>query len=651
MPLRYVFTPIRIGPVEVQNRIVRTAHDTRFGGGTLSDDLIAYHLARAKGGVGLSILEICSVDSVHSPGPLAADHPDLVAGYRRLMEAVRPYGMRVFQQLWHGGHNAFAMGAVPLSASDRPGVMVGVIPHAMTRLQIKEIVRRFAGAATRCQEGGLDGVEIHAAHGYLIGQFLSPLANERTDEYGGSLENRMRFLTEILCAVRATVAPALAVGVRLSPEGIKGGLGVHDIQEILTRLQDASLIDYANISYGNYYTLFKMMPTMSESVGSQLPTSVPITSIARVPTIVSGRFRTLEEADQVIHRGEASLVGMTRAHIADPDIVRKTREGREDEIRVCIACNHGCVAGVALGSMRCAINPAVGHEKTLAEDLIERTGKPKRVLVVGGGPAGLEAARVAALRGHKVILAEALPDLGGAINIAKAAPRRLTIGDIVEWQAREIYRLGVEVRLSTYMDGADVRAENPDVVVVATGSQPRMDGYQVFAPGERQEGVSRRHVVSSEAVILGNALPENGRAVVYDDVGHYEAIAVAETLISKGIAVTFVTGHNGFAPRLETSLTSEPALQRLAKGEFRLLTRHKIVAIENDTVSISPTYASKTERIPAGLVVLVSLNRPNRDLVDELEEFDPPLLVVGDAQSPRFLMTAIHEGHRAAREL
>ncbi|MGE0385829.1 MAG: NAD-binding protein [Gammaproteobacteria bacterium] len=655
MALRHVLTPVQIGQVEIPNRVVRTAHGTDIGRYKVDDNLIAYHLARAKGGVGLSILETLSVHPLASPGHLFPEDPDLIPGYRRLMAAVRPHGMRVLQQVWHGGHNARPRdGTPPWSSSDRPGVWDGTPALPMSREQIQLTVERFAAAAAVVEEGELDGVEIHAAHGYLLQQFLSPLHNHREDEYGGSLDNRMRFTLEVLRAVRARVSSRFIVGVRLSPEAVPGGSSVEETIEVLKRLQDERLIDYVSLSLGNYYTLHKIIGAMHEPVGYEMASSEPIGAHATVPRIVSGRFRTLEEADQIIGRGEADLVGMTRAHIADPDIVAKTRAGRPDEVRPCIGCNQGCLLGaIEVGHLACTVNVAVGEERTLAEDLIAPAPQRRRVLVVGGGPAGLEAARVAALRGHRVTLAEAAPHLGGQIDLARRAPRRTAIGDVVDWLSREVTRLGVEVRLNTFIEADDVRALAPEAVIVATGVTPRSDGFQLYAPEWAAPGLDLPHVVTSGDVLASGRRAAGGNAVVFDGVGQYEALGVAEQLTEAGHTVTFVTGHRSIAPRLDHTFVIEPALERLARGgRFRALTRTRLAAIHAGLVEVAPLYApAQLERIAAELVVMVTPGAPNRQLIADLEGYGAPVIAVGDAIGPRFLRTAIREGHLAARAL
>ena len=650
--LTHVHTPIRIGGVEIPNRVVRTAHAT--GMGPMTEDLIGYHLARGRGGVGLSFIEILSVHPT-SPAGLNVFDPAMPERYGRLVEAVRPTGMKLFQQMWHAGHNSLPIdGTPPWSASDLPGSTIGVPPVPMTKAMIDEIVAAYAHTAAQCAAWGLDGVEVHCAHGYLPAQFLSASINTRTDDYGGDFAGRSRFILEVVRAVRAAAPAGFAVGVRLAPDYTQGGVGPDDCARVAEVLEGGGLIDFVNVSAGNYQSFPKMIGGMHEPTGYEMATSAPVTARVKVPRIVTGRFRTMEEADQVIRAGEADLVGMTRAHIADPDIVKKTLAGHADQVRPCIACNQGCV-GNLLGArhrVSCVVNPAVGFEAALAEDLMAPVAAPKRVFVIGGGPAGMEAARVAALRGHKVTLVEAEPDLGGTMKLAARAPTRHGLMDFAVWLEAEIYRLGVEVRLSTYLDAEDILAEAPDAVIVAAGAAPRMDGVQASNPGEPVTGMNRPAVISShELFAQGATTTGKTSAVVIDDVGHYEGVACAEHLVAQGLAVTYVSRHTAFAPGVETALMTEPALERLSRGKFTLRLRSRAIAVEDGAVVFGPVYlpasSNQRETAPADVVVFVSADRPNREIHDALKGRIADVRIVGDAQSPRFLETAVREGRLA----
>ena len=645
--LKYVLSPIEINGVTIPNRVVRTAHMTNFGRGTVNEDLIAYHESRAKGGVGLSIIEVLGIHP-SSPTTLNVFHPDLKSGYERLVRKCKPHGMKLFQQLWHGGHNAFPLdGNPPWSASCVPSPVYDIVPIEMTKDQIKETVAAYAEAARLCEECGLDGVEVHGAHGYLIQQFMSPLTNKRKDEYGGDFDNRIRFTLEVLDAIRTVVDKEFAVGIRLSPEETIGGLTPEDNARIAKLLEEKGLVDYISVSMGGYYAFPKMIGGMHEPMGYELPTSEPITfSVEKIPRLVTGRIRTLEEADQIIRSGITDLVGMTRAHIADPDIVRKTLKGQIEEIRPCIACNQGCV-GELLGPanrMGCTVNPSVGFEVDIGEDKLASSQQKKSILMVGGGPAGMEAARISALRGHRVTLAEARPQLGDMINLAKLAPRHVTIGDITDWQEREVYRLGVEVKTSTYVEAEDIRNEAPDVVIIATGSTPRMDGIQSARPGIPATGIKQSHVTSTIDLFTSPSRNFGATALIVDDVGHYEAIAAAEFLIKKDLEVTFLTRHNAFAHLMETALIAEPALQRLYKGKFKLMTRAHLLEIAEREVTVEFLDGGSKQILPAETVVLVSRNMPDNQLYRDLSGYEGELFIIGDANSPRFLKNAISEG-------
>ena len=653
MALTHVLQPISIGGVTIPNRVVRSAHGTRFGGGLMSDDLIAYHALRARGGVGLSILEIMAVHP-SSPSGVNGFDPRIGDGYKRLLDEVRPHGMRLFQQIWHGGHHTMPQdGSPPWSASDIPGPRLGVVPVPMTRVMIDEIVESYARRARMCQEIGLDGVEIHAAHGYLIHQFLSPATNIRQDEYGGDFDNRIRFLLEVMTAVRDAVRREnFAVGVRLAPDMSAGGWGEADVLHAAKLLEARGLVDFIHVSQGSYHAFDKMIGGMHEPAGYELSLSRKVTRELSVPRIVVGRFRTLEEADQTIRAGDADLVAMTRATIADPMLVSKTRDGHPEHVRPCIACNQGCVGNLlTVGRMSCVVNPAVGHELRFGEHLLQPAAEKRYVVVIGGGPSGMEAARVAALRGHRVTLCEAQPKLGGALQLAALGPTRHGLLDLTVWLEQEIYRLGVEVKLSTYVEASDVTAMQPDAVIVATGSVPRMDGVQMANPGEPFQGMEQRHVKSSWDVLSDPKAIENVEsAVVIDDLGHYEAIAVSEYLVTRGIKVNYVSRHIAFAPLAEPALMTEPALRRLGQQNFRLHLRSRAIRIDAGEVLVGPTYSSDAEaalKLPAQLVVFISVNRCMRELHNELRGHLSQVELIGDARSPRQLQQAMLEGHRA----
>lgn len=648
-----LFEPITIGGVEIKNRIARAAHGTALGGpmylpGEINDAFVAYHEARARGGVGLTILEISSVHPT-SPTPIRGWDDAVVPGYASLAEAVRPYGMKLFQQLNHGGHHAIRgpIPRAPWSASDVPSVVSGVVPRPMSRDQIAELVAAYAAAARRVEDGELDGVEIHAAHSYLIGQFISPLTNKRTDDYGGSEENRLRLLREVLNAVRASVSPGFPIGVRLSSEeGIPGGLTPPETAVLATAIEP--LVDFIDISIAGYLRFERMVGAMHEARGYELEASEQVSRVVSVPTIVTGRIPTLEMAGNIVRSGAADMVSMVRATIADPDLVRKSAEGRADEVRPCIYCNQGCLGGYDIwGHIGCTVNPSSGHETRVPTDSPDPIDTPRRVLVAGGGPAGLEAARAAALRGHDVVLLEARDRLGGQIAWARTAPHCEELGRIVDWLAAELDRLGVDVRLSTRADEETVMANEPDVVIVATGATPRRDGRQTARPGSEVPGVELPHVLSSQDLLDGSATV-GSTALVLDDVGHNEAIACAEELRRRGSDVTFVTRFPSLGTKLQSALRDAPARGRLFGDGFKLLGYSQLAEVAEGECIVRSLDTESDQRCRADTVVLVCALSPERAIVDELAgRAGLEIVVVGDAEAPRDLIAAIHEGHAA----
>ena len=652
--LKQIWEPVRIGSVEIPNRVVRAANSTSMYPTPVGDELIAYHLARARAGVGLSILE---AGSVHPNSQIAyMVDESAVPGYQKLMAAVRPHGMKVFQQLWHGGHNLGGKdGSMPWSASATPSPLTGIVGVPMGQREIDELIAAFARSARICKEAGLDGVELHAGHGYIIQQFLSPLTNYRTDKYNGGILDRARFLKEALTAVREAVGPDFAVGARMGASTAVGGLSAEDVATVATHLEEEGLIDFLDITYSDYFLQSGMAYSMAYPSGYQLPANEVIArSVKRVPRIVTGRYRTLEEAEQVLREGQGDLVSLVRAHIADPELVRKTREGRPEDVRPCIACNQGCIGGLlSIGRMQCTVNPAAGYELQLDESLIVKTDSPKKVLIVGGGPAGMEAARVAALMGHRVILAEASSQLGGATIAARHAPYLHILGDLLEWLERQVYALGVDVRMSTYMEADDIRAEAPDVVIVATGALPPEDGRQTLIPGELPSGVTLGHVFDPATLAMSQPADLAGKhAVVFDDVGRYEAIACADIFQKAGANVAFVTSLASMGPKMIGTQRDIESIRRLSGGgPFKLIVNHNLMAVRQGECDIRAQGATEPYAIPADIIALRLSQVPNCDLFEELREEFSETYRIGDALSPRDLLGAVHDGHRTARGL
>ena len=660
MPLDHVFRPITVNKTEFRNRVVRSAHGTGLGRGEVNDTLIAYHEARARGGVAMSILEASSVHPISGLGGVAAYSDAMIPGYRRLAEATHRHGMVMMQQLIHvGAHAAPADGSPPWAPSAIPSVRhlrmsegQGDIPLEMTQEMIDETIAAYAAAARRAQEGGLDGVEMHYGHSFLIMQFLSATTNRRTDKYGGSPENRRRFGKEVAAAIREATSPDFIIGARLSGrEGVPGGLEPEDCKEIALDLEATGLVDLFSISTAGYLDFDRLIGGMHEKHEYELPWSAPASRALSKPTFVVGRILTLAEADALIARGDADMVSMIRATIADPEIVRKTQEGHPDDVRPCLGCNQGCIGGSTgpLMQFGCVVNVGAGQELRYGDDKIAMAGEGKRVLVAGGGPAGLEAARVAALRGHHVTLCEASDSLGGQVKLARKAPTRDEFGKDIDWCEAQLRKLEVDIRLDTRVDRDLIDTEMPDAVIVATGSVPRRDGFQAARPASPVEGMDRDNVFTSWEVMSDEA--ETGDSVlVFDDVGHYEAIAVAEYLLEKGVAVTFATAYTSVGPQTVGALMRDPALRRLTdhRSGFTLVPRVQLAAIGDGTVTVRSLDSGQDYEYAADSAVVLSGNVANRSLANALDGYEGEVVVVGDAVAPRRIERAVHDGHYAA---
>ncbi|WP_109472690.1 NAD(P)-binding protein [Ornithinimicrobium cavernae] len=478
-PYPHLTAPLDLGGVTLRNRAVVTAHVTNFGSQEhrATPRTAAYLAERARGGVGLIVSESLAVHPTAGPNTFFLQLWDdsAIEPLRAVTEAVRSEGATIFAQLNHGGreHNPLITRRPLVAPSPIPSPKGGEVPHELTVPEIAELVQAFAAAATRAVAAGFHGVEVHAGHGYLIQQFLSPWSNHRADAYGGGVGDRMRFLVEVLEAVRAAVPRPTVLGVRISADEFapEGGLGIGEMQDIARRIQDLGLVDYLSVSQGSYADPGSFIPDASYG---RLPfvhlTRAIREVVDRLPIVAVGSIITPDEAESVLAEGVADLVGMTRAHISDPHLMRKVGQDRADDIRQCILCNVGCFGRLLKGlDISCVQNPAVGRELDWPEDPAPATDRPRRVVVVGAGPGGLEAAWVAASRGHPVSLLEASDSVGGSVRALATQEDHREWGEIIRWRERMLDEHRVSVHTSCPADAESVLALDPAVVVVATG--------------------------------------------------------------------------------------------------------------------------------------------------------------------------------------
>ncbi|MDA0338733.1 MAG: FAD-dependent oxidoreductase [Proteobacteria bacterium] len=638
-----LFEPIQVNGCTIPNRIVRSAHGT----GLLGEDLIAYHEARARGGVGMSTLQATGVHPNSGGGfPLWDD--SCIGFYEELAGRIRPHGMKLFQQIYHVG----ATGGL-WSPSPIPNPLNGTVPFAMTKANIDEVIDCFASAARRVAAGGLDGVDIHASSGYLLHEFLSPALNQREDDYGGSFENRLRIIREVIAAVRAEVPDGFVVGIRLPNEDyVPGGLTAELNRQVAEAIEPE--VDYISLHMGTYWRFHTLISPTDDPLGAEMKANNQITPNLTKPRMVTGRIMTLDHASSLVSSGEADLVSMVRALIADPELVNKARRLEEHKIRPCIGSNQGCVGQLmTVGRLSCVVNIAAGKEAHVNFEPEDAAERPKRVMVVGGGIAGMEAARTAALRGHRVVLHEATNRLGGQTRLAASAPHRGDIGTIADYLQQELESLQVEIRYNSFVDPDIVDEDGADEVIIATGATPRDDGFQVSTPAEAIPGFDLPHVYDSWSLFgVGQPPKIVGPAVVFDDTGMFEAISVADMLMKQGVHVTVVSRSETMGANMPfPPVTVEAARERVMNGDFDFIGGHYVREITKDDVDVGVLFTDRSRRIPAKTVIIVGFNQPNRALAEELEERGVKTHVIGDVAGTRDMMTAIHAAANLARAI
>ena len=640
---KHLFTPLKIGTTTVRNRIVSTAHHTSIGRdlipmGTMipNDALIAYWASKAKGGIGLIVTQ------VHSVYPSSFRFPGAVEGFRKAGDEVHKYGAKIFAQLWHGGNQTGAVSRNPWSASTVPAPQGWYVPHEMTVEEIKEVIAGYADGAVVSKEAGLDGAEIHGAHGYLITQFLSPLTNRRTDEYGGSLEKRARFACEIIDAVRAAVGLDFTVGMRISAdEFTEGGYTLEDMLKMVPLFTRDNKLDYLSVSGGVYRSMASIIAPMYYPLGYMVYLAAAVKEIVDIPVFAVGRINDPLIAEEILANNQADMVAMTRANICDPELSNKAREGRLDEIRKCMGCNEGCWGREVLNQVvTCAINPVVGRELVPGWLELIPAEKKKKVMVIGGGPGGCEAARVAAARGHSVALYDKNAELGGLVNVARLAPGQEGFQDIARWHTYQLKQLNVDVHLNTEVTSDMIKAQKPDAVVVATGSYPLIPEFP---------GVGQDNVVEARDVLTGKA-NAGERVVVLAGNHHIQPLSVADFLASRGRKVEIVTEeyHAGLQVEPDTLMA---AYTRLYQQGVIITPCTAVRKIDGNVVTLANIYSGQERQVEVDTLVLACGGRENNGLYYELRGQVPELYRIGDCNGVRRILDAVLEGATVGRRL
>lgn len=646
----HLFSPLAVRGVTLKNRIMSTGHMTTLvTGGAPNDDLVAYHEARAAGGAALVIVEVATVheSATFTMHTISAVSNACIPGYRKIAEACHAHGCKVFGQLFHPGREIIESldGSAPVSygPSAVPNERFHVMPRAMPRALIDEVVLGYGDAALRMKKAGLDGVEIVASHGYLPAQFLNPRVNLREDAYGGSFEGRLRFLREVVEDIRRKVGD-MVVGMRISgDEKSYQGLTVDEVVEACVALDGDEELDYFNVIAGSSATLagsVHIVPPMVVANAYVAPYAAGVRAKVSKPVFVAGRINQPQIAEEILAAGQADMCGMTRALICDPEIANKARDGRLDDIRACIACNQACIGHMLLDyPISCIQHPETGRERTYGKRAPAE--KRRKILVAGGGPGGMKAAAVAAERDHEVTLYERSERLGGQTLLAQLLPGRAEFGGIVTNLTREMELAGVKVVKNTEVDAALVRTQAPDAVIVATGAEPHRRPI---------EGDGEAHIVDAWAV-LKNEANVGASVVIADWRCDWVGLGLAEKLAREGCRVRLAV--NGYMPgQTIQQYVRDQWMGELHKLGVEIIPTVRLYGADADSVYLQHTTSDEAVVCEEVDTLVVALGHQSVTwLEEELAAWEGEVVAIGDCLAPRTAEEAVLEGLKAGTEV
>jgi len=624
-----LFEPIEIGGVRVKNRIVMPAGETHLQApdGGVTDRLLEFYRERARGGVGLVVVGVAKIEG-HFVGGLAAHDDKYIPDLKKIADVFHQYDVVCALQLWHPGRYeiSFDPNRQPVAPSPiPPPIFTKRVPKELTKEEILQIEEEFAQAAVRAKKAGFDAVELIGSAGYLISQFFSPATNKRTDEYGGSIENRARFAVEIVQRIKEKCGANYPVLIRIpGDEFIEGGNTINEMKQIAKILENAG-VAAINVMAG-WHESPRPLTTMLVPRGGFAYLSAEIKKVVSVPVIIAHRINDPFTAEKILREGMADMVAMFRALLADPELPNKAKEGRFDEIRICVACNQGCFDRVFSGQpITCLVNPTVGREAEFRDLKAERR---KKVVIVGGGPGGCMAAELLVKKGHEVVLFEKTDKLGGQLNIAAKSPLAYEFAEVGKYFMSVLPKLGVKIYYNTEADASRVLAERPDVVIVAVGASPLIPPM----PGVE-------NAVTAFDVLMGRV--EVGKKVVVIGGGGVGCDTAAK-LADEGKDVTIVE----MLPRIGQDIgitTRWTVLMYLREKGIKMLTNKKAVEIKRGAVVVEDVQSGERSEIPCDTVVLAVGTKPNDGLYDELVDKVPELYKIGDCVKPRKAIDATQE--------
>ena len=650
-----LFSPIEIRGRSLRNRIVFGAHTTNMSEqGLPGERHLAYYRERAKGGAAMIVIEPMPVHpaAVLTRGNFRNNTDEVIPHFRKITDAVHDEDALILQQLYHIGQHGDSDNSFHAnwSPSGMPSYHDSDGSHSMLETEIEETIEGFVQTAIRCKEAGFDGVEVWAAYHCIVDQFWTPWSNRRTDRWGGSLENRTRFSREIITRIRKKCGEHFIVGIAVNDEpDIEVALQRESIAEIIAGHDKDHLLDYVTCGTGSYFDFHKLMPTFiyPERLGADLA-KILKRSVSNALVIAESHIRTPENAEAVLSAKQADLVSIVRGQIADPHLSNKALEGRSDDIRPCLSCNQMCWGRRYRDYwISCLVNPSAGREFEWGGDRYVKTETSKNILVVGGGPAGLEAARVSAERGHKVTLAEAGDRLGGQFRLAGMQPRRGQIIDLLDWYARQLSRLGVEIRLNTFLEAEEIKAFEADKTVLATGSFPTETVFQKAIPHvEKLPGIELGNVFSAEDVMARRARLGK-RVIMLDEGGNWKGCGTTWKLAEEGHQVILVTPDPLVGKELQRTSADFPLRQNLAKLGVRFILESAITEWNSKGAETICFLDGKTQFIEADTLVFATPNIAEDSLMQEIQDSGLDVINIGDSAGPRQAPFVIYEGRRA----
>jgi mycofactocin system FadH/OYE family oxidoreductase 2 len=665
-----LFTEQEVGPLTLKNRIYCPPHGTGFVDyvdqqNAFPNERLGYYLAeRAKGGASLVFLDLQAYHPTSCYG--AGVHfswawmEEIIPRYQMIAEMVHAQGAYIFAQLIHVGGNAPPHGPDDPTEVWVPSVVPGIMmytryganygmPKEMEKEDVQKLLSGLRQTAINVERGGIDGIEIHACHGYLLGEFLSPLTNTRTDEYGGSLDNRMRLLLECIECVRDAVSQDIVVGVRISgDEFAPNGLTIEDSKAIVKAIEDR--IDYISVSGGSNWTMEGTAGIAAPSfvpAGFLVPLAAEIKRAVSVPVFCAGRINDPAIAEKILAEGQADMIGMARPLLADPEFPRKAREGKSEDIRPCVGCMQGCMGRFLRGyPITCVHNPAAGREKKFGLGTLKPTEETKKVMVIGGGPSGLKAAEISARRGHEVVIYEKEAELGGQVRLAARTPSRQEFADITNYMINQVRKLSVRTNLSQEVTIETVEAEKPDVVIVATGCEPLRSFFNPKKLIEEPvEGIDQDNVLSIWDILLQKR-DVGQNVVIVDGEGHYRTLAVAEYLAAQGKKVRILVPTRTLVSEVMNTVDAPMMFRRLREEKVVFSPSVVVKAISGDKVFTS------NETIEGVDTVVWAIGcKANDRLYFALKGKVKELHRVGDCVAPRLIDSAIWEGEVIGRSV